>query len=41
LCPAIGGTEEAMQETPQQYTQRILSFSNGKDPIAIQKDNGQ
>ena len=26
-----------MQETPQQYTQRMLGLTNGKDPIAIQK----
>lgn len=27
-----------MQETPQQYAQRILSHSDGKDPIRIQRD---
>ena len=26
-----------MQETPQQYTQRILGFTDGKDPLTIQK----
>ena len=30
-----------MQETPQQYTQRILGFSNGKDPIAVQKETAK
>jgi uncharacterized damage-inducible protein DinB len=38
---AIGGMEEAMQETPQQYTQRILGLLNGKDPIAIQKETAK
>ena len=26
-----------MQETPQQYTQRILGHSSGKDPIKLQQ----
>jgi hypothetical protein len=26
-----------MQETPQQYTQRILGHSNGKDPVKLQQ----
>ena len=26
-----------MQETPQQYTQRILGHSDGKDPIKLQQ----
>jgi uncharacterized damage-inducible protein DinB len=25
-----------MQETPQQYTQRMLSYSDGKDPLRLQ-----
>jgi uncharacterized damage-inducible protein DinB len=33
--------EEAMQETPQQYTQRILGLLNGKDPIAIQEETAK
>jgi hypothetical protein len=30
----FGGT---VQETPQQYTQRILSFADGKDPLRLQQ----
>jgi hypothetical protein len=26
-----------MQETPQQYTQRLLSYADGKDPLALQQ----
>ena len=26
-----------MQETPQQYTQRMLNYSNGKDPLKLQQ----
>jgi hypothetical protein len=26
-----------MPETPQQYTQRLLSYADGKDPIALQQ----
>jgi uncharacterized damage-inducible protein DinB len=26
-----------MQETPQQYTQRILGYSEGKEPVQLQK----
>ncbi len=26
-----------MQETPQQYTQRILAHSQGKNPLRVQK----
>jgi len=26
-----------VQETPQQYTQRILSFADGKDPLRLQQ----
>jgi hypothetical protein len=26
-----------MQETPQQYTQRLLSYAEGKDPLALQQ----
>lgn len=26
-----------MQETPQQYTQRLLSYSEGKDPMRLQE----
>lgn len=26
-----------MQETPQQYTQRLLSYSDGQEPLALQK----
>ena len=26
-----------MQETPQQYTQRLLSYSDGKEPLALQR----
>jgi uncharacterized damage-inducible protein DinB len=26
-----------MQETPQQYTQRMLSYSQGKEPLALQQ----
>lgn len=26
-----------MQETPQQYTQRLLSYSDGKEPLALQQ----
>jgi hypothetical protein len=29
--------EEAMQETPQQYTQRMLSHSEGKNPLHLQQ----
>jgi len=28
--------ETSMKETPQQYTQRILGFSEGKNPLAVQ-----
>jgi hypothetical protein len=27
-----------MQETPQQYIQRILGFIDGKDPLQVQRD---
>jgi uncharacterized damage-inducible protein DinB len=27
-----------MQETPQQYTQRILGFIEGKDPLRVQRE---
>lgn len=27
-----------MQETPQQYIQRILGYSNGKDPMQVQQE---
>ncbi len=27
-----------MQETPQQYTQRIMGHSAGKDPVRVQRD---
>ncbi|MGA8493614.1 MAG: DinB family protein [Terriglobales bacterium] len=27
-----------MQETPQQYIQRILGFTDGKDPLQVQRD---
>jgi uncharacterized damage-inducible protein DinB len=27
-----------MQETPQQYTQRILSYINGKEPLRVQQE---
>src|SRR5258708_30085853 len=30
----FGGT---VLETPQQYTQRILSFADGKDPLRLQQ----
>jgi uncharacterized damage-inducible protein DinB len=30
-----------MQETPQQYIQRILGFVEGKEPIAIQKETAK
>lgn len=26
-----------MQETPQQYTQRLLGYTDGKDPLALQQ----
>ena len=30
-----------MQETPQQYTQRMLGYVNGKDPLRIQKETAK
>jgi len=27
-----------MQETPQQYTKRILGFVEGKDPLRVQRE---
>jgi hypothetical protein len=30
-----------MNETPQQYTQRILGYVNGKDPLAIQSETAK
>src|ERR1700736_2712844 len=30
------GTEDGMKETPQQYAQRILSYVEGKQPLAVQ-----
>jgi hypothetical protein len=30
------GSEDDMKETPQQYTQRILSYIEGKEPLAVQ-----
>jgi len=29
-------SEDDMKETPQQYTQRILSYTEGKEPLAVQ-----
>src|SRR5258708_20452445 len=34
--PSTTAQEKCMQETPQQYTQRILSHSEGKDPLRLQ-----
>ena len=30
-----------MQETPEQYKQRILGYMEGKEPLAIQKETAK
>jgi len=30
-----------MKETPQQYTQRILSYIEGKEPLAVQATSAE
>ena len=30
-----------MKETPEQYTQRVLSYQEGQDPLAIQRATGK
>src|SRR5262245_36342891 len=37
-CPSATAQEKCMQETPQQYTQRMLSYAEGKEPLRLQAE---
>jgi len=40
-CNQLCDRRQNMQETPQQYTQRMLGYVNGKDPLRIQKETAK
>src|SRR5207237_9029569 len=40
-CNQLCDRRQNMQETPQQYTQRMLGYVNGKDPRRIQKETAK
>ncbi len=39
--PPVMSQEGDMQETPQRYTQRMLGYVDGKDPLRVQKETAK